>query len=136
MTKRTYRKTVDRLRYRDYKKVADHFYEAAIIAMEYYYWTAAGVLIVHSAIAYADAIAIKLSGQKSSGENHEDSVALVDENVADGEKKKSAINQLRRIITEKTKVSYAGDLYGEPLIRDLRKRLERFRSWALRILER
>ena len=61
MSKRTSRKAVDRLRYQDSKKAAEHFYEAAEVAMEYSYWTAAGVLIVHSAIAYADAISIKLA---------------------------------------------------------------------------
>jgi ADP-ribosylglycohydrolase len=136
MPKRTSRKAVDRLRHRDYKNAAQHFYEAAEIAMNYSYWTAAGVLIVHSAIAYADAISIKLSGQKSSGENHEDSIVLLDEVVADGDTKKNAINQLRRIIEEKTKVSYSGDLYRAILISELWKRLERFRKWAISILER
>ncbi|MDP2886358.1 MAG: hypothetical protein Q8P51_15185 [Ignavibacteria bacterium] len=40
--------------------------------MELGYWTAAGVLIVHAAIAYADALCIRSAGEKSSGENHED----------------------------------------------------------------
>jgi len=136
MTKRTSRKSVERLRYQDYNIVAEHFHEAAEIAIAYSYWTAAGVLIVHSAIAYTDAIAIKLSGQKSSSENHEDAIVLLDEAIAGSESKRNAINQLRRIIAEKTKVSYAGDLYGESLIRELWKRLERFRNWAINILER
>jgi len=136
MPKRTPRKVVNRQRYQDYKNAAKHFCEAAEVAMEHSYWTAAGVLIVHSAIAYADAISIKFSGQKSSSTNHEDSIALVDEAIADGVEKKNAINQLRRIIEEKTKVSYSGDLYGEPLIRELWKRLVRFQTWAVRILGR
>lgn len=136
MTRRSPRKAVDRLRHKDYQKAAEHFYEAAKVAMEYCYWTAAGVLIVHSAIAYADAVSIKLSAQKSSSESHEDAIALVEEAVAKGEPKRNAINQLRRIIAEKTKVSYAGDLYGESVIRELWKKLERFRSWAIEVLER
>lgn len=136
MPRRTTRKPVERLRYQDYKKVTEHFYEAAEIAISYSYWTAAGVLIVHSAIAYADAIAIKLSGQKSSSDSHEDAIALIDEAVSDGEAKTKAISQLKRIIAEKTKVSYAGDLYSESLIQDLWKRLERFRDWSMKILER
>lgn len=136
MTKRTSRKAVDRPQYQDYKKAAQHFYEAAGVAMEYSYWTAAGVLIVHSAIAYADAISINLSGQKSSSTNHEDAIALVNDAVANGETKRNAINQLRRIIEEKNKISYSGDLYREAIIRELWKRLERFQTWAIRILER
>ena len=136
MPKRTSRKTVDRLRYQDYKKVGEHFFEAGEIAIEYSYWTAAGVLIVHSAIAYVDAISIKLSSQKSSSENHEDAITLIDSVVADGKEKEKAINQLRRIIAEKTRVSYAGDLYDQKSIEEMWKRLERFRTWATGILER
>src|SRR5713101_6133319 len=108
MPKRAPRKSVDRARSQNYKNAAEHFFEAAQIAIEYSYWTAAGVLIVHSAIAYADAISIKLSGEKSSSANHEDSIVLIEQAVANGESKKNAINQLRRIIEEKTRVSYSG----------------------------
>jgi hypothetical protein len=104
--------------------------------MELEYWTAAGVLIVHAAIAYADALSIKLSGQKSAGEDHEDAVTLIDEVVEGGEEKTRAVNQLRRIIEEKTRVSYIGDLYGPSETRELWKRLERFREWARSILGR
>ena len=69
MAKRRGRKAVERSRYREYMNVAEHFYGAAKDSMELEYWTAAGLLIVHSAIAFADALCIKLSGQKSAGEN-------------------------------------------------------------------
>lgn len=111
MAQRSRRKPVPRNRTTQYQKVAEHFFVAAKDALQLEYWTAAGVLIVHSAIAYADALCVKQSGQKSSGENHEDAVALLEEVVAGGEEKERAVNQLRRIIEEKTKVSYLGDLY-------------------------
>jgi hypothetical protein len=104
--------------------------------LELEYWTAAGLLIVHSAIAYTDALCIQQSGQKSSGDNHEDAVALLDEVVAGGEEKTKAINQLRRIIEEKTKVSYLGDLYSSAQAEELWKRLKRYRDWAVAILNR
>lgn len=135
MPKRTTRQSVDRRRSQDYRKVAEHFSDAADIAIEYKYWTAAGVLIVHSAIAYADAISIRLSGQKSASESHEDAITLLESIAADGEKKKNAINQFKRIISEKSKVSYFGDLYEEASVREMWKRLERFRNWANNILK-
>ncbi|MBU1297647.1 MAG: hypothetical protein KKB77_00640 [Bacteroidetes bacterium] len=110
MAKRISRKLVNRQKYYDYNIVAQQFYEAAEVAKDFKYWNAAGVLIVHAAIAYTDAISIKISGQKSSSENHEDAIALVDSIVANGDEKKKAMNQLRKIIAEKTMVSYAGDL--------------------------
>jgi hypothetical protein len=116
--------------------VADHFFDAAQTAMALEYWTAAGVLIVHSAIAYADARSIRLSGQKSAGENHEDAIALLETIVADSEEKIKALNQLRRIIMEKTAVSYMGEMFSASQTKELWKRLERFRFWAERVLSR
>jgi len=136
MAERRGRKSIARQRFREYHKVADHFYEAAKDSMKLDYWTAAGVLIVHSAIAYTDALCIKLSGVKSVGENHEDSVTLVESVVAESEGKSKAINQLRRIIEEKTKVSYLGELYSASQTKGMWKRLERFRKWAKEILLR
>ncbi|MCX6141913.1 MAG: HEPN domain-containing protein [Ignavibacteriales bacterium] len=136
MAQRSRRKAVPRNRALQYQKVAEHFYLAARDALRLEYWTAAGVLIVHSAIAYADALCVKQAGQKSSGENHEDAVALLEEVVAGGEEKDRAVNQLRRIIEEKTKVSYLGDLYTARQAQELWKRLERFHDWAVGVLNR
>lgn len=134
MVRRPARKSVDRTRYREYQNVAEHFFDAARLAMDWDYWTAAGVLIVHSAIAYSDAVAIKMSGQKSAGENHEDAIVLLTGLIANGDQKTKAINQLRRIIEEKTRVSYMGEMYTPSQTKDLWKRLERFRTWVEGIL--
>ncbi|OGU29043.1 MAG: hypothetical protein A2057_05425 [Ignavibacteria bacterium GWA2_35_9] len=136
MAKRRGRKSVPRNRYKEYENVAEHFYEAAKDSMELEYWTAAGVLIVHSAIAYTDSLCIKLAGVKSIGEDHEEAVNLLENSVAEGEEKSKAINQLRRLIEEKTKVSYLGELYSTSQTKEMWKRLERFRKWAIEILMR
>lgn len=136
MAKRRGRKSVDRARYQEYVRVAEHFFEAAKDSLELEYWTASAVLIVHSAIAYSDALCIKLSGQKSVGESHEDAIALLEDVVADNEGKTQALSQLRRIIEEKTKVSYLGEFLPSAETKDLWKRLERFRQWAVGILNR
>lgn len=136
MAERRGRKSVPRHRFKDYQSVAEHFYQAAKDSLELEYFTAAGVLIVHSAIAYTDALCIKLSGVKSVGENHDDSITLVESAVAESEEKAKAINQLRRIIEEKTKVSYLGELYSSTQVKEIWKRLERYRKWALEVLMR
>lgn len=136
MAKRRGRKNVNRAQFIKYQKTAEHFYDAAKNSIELEDWTAACVLIVHSAIAYTDALCIKLSGQKSIGENHEDAITLVDDISAGGEEKVKAINQLKRIIEEKTKVSYLGELYTFSQTKEMWKRLERFREWAISILNR
>ena len=136
MTKQRGVKSVDRSRHREYQRVAEHFYDAAKDSLELGYWTAAAVLIVHSAIAYADALCIKLSGQKSAGENHEHTVTLLEENVAGGEDTSRALKQLRYIIEEKTRVSYLGEILTQAGTKELWKRLVRFREWALSLLTR
>ncbi|MHB8854286.1 MAG: hypothetical protein ACYC6P_13155 [Ignavibacteriaceae bacterium] len=136
MAERRGRKSVPRQNFRKYLDVAEHFYQAAEDSLELDYWTASGVLIVHSAIAYSDALCIKLSGVKSVGENHEDAVALLESAVGNTDEKSSALNQLRRIIEEKTKVSYLGELYTSSQTKEMLKRLDRFRKWSLEILNR
>ncbi len=136
MAKRRGRKSIPRHRYKEFENVAEHFYNAAKDSNELEYWTAAGVLIVHSAIAFADALSIKLAGVKSVGEDHEDAILLLSNTVADSDGKSNAINQLRRIIEEKTKVSYLGELYSSSQTKEMWKRLERFRKWAKEILMR
>ena len=136
MAKRRGRKSVPRHLFKEYENVAEHFYNASKDSMEFEYWTAAGVLIVHSAIAYADALCIKLAGVKSAGEDHEDAITLLANSVAKSEEKSVAINQLRRIIEEKTKVSYLGELYSPSQTNEMWKRLERFRKWSKKILGR
>ena len=64
------RASVLRTKYHDYMKVADNFRSGAELAKEFEYWNAAGVLIIHAAIAYTDAITIKVGGVKSQGEDH------------------------------------------------------------------
>jgi hypothetical protein len=136
MADRRGRKSIARTKHKDYMKAAEHFYNAAKDSMELEYWTAAGVLIVHSSIAYTDALCIKQAGLKSVGENHEDAIALLESVVAGGEEKTKALNQLRRIIQEKTKVSYLGELYTSAQTKEMWKRLERFKEWAAGILTR
>lgn len=136
MAKRRGRKSVSRTHYTKYKNVAEHFYDAAKDLMDLEDWTAAGVIIVHSAIAFTDALCIKLSGVKSIGEDHEGAVTLLENTVAESDEKLKAINQLKRIIEEKTKVSYLGELYSQTQAIEMWKRLERFRQWTNTIIMR
>jgi hypothetical protein len=130
MARKSKRKSVDRSKSNSYKIVADNFIQGAEVAREFEYWNAAGVLIVHAAIALSDALAIKIGGVKSQGENHYDAIALLDELVESSPEKKKALNQLRMIIDHKTSVSYSGDLYDRKDVDLLWKQLDRFRTWA------
>lgn len=88
MSNKSPRKRVDSSRFKDFVEVAKNFYEGAKITYEYYYYNAAGVLIVHSAIAYSDAISIKYKGIKIQGDNHYEIISLLEDLIAQSEKKK------------------------------------------------
>ncbi len=114
--------------------MADNFYQGAEVAAEYEYWNAAGVLIVHAAIAYGDAVTIKYGGVKSRGDDHQELVNLLDKIVAHSAQKKNGLNQLSKIIAHKNAVSYMGDLYERKDITQLKKHIERFKSWVKTLL--
>lgn len=135
MSRKTVRTKVDRVKWIDYKKVAESFFGGADVAIEYEYWNAAGVLIVHSAIAYADSISIKLSGVKSQGEDHNQTVTLLKELLAATDENKKAFTQLENIIAHKTSVSYSGDVYDKKDVESLWKNFERFIRWAESLLK-
>jgi HEPN domain-containing protein len=126
---------VDKHKVKDFIAVARNFFDGAEVAAEYEYWNAAGVLIVHSAIAYSDAITVKFGKAKSKSEDHQDVINLIDSLVAGSEEKKKALIQLSKIISHKNLVSYGGDIYSKKDIEKLWKYLERYVSWADNILK-
>src|SRR5882672_1999185 len=95
------RASVSREKYQDYMKVADNFYSGAELAKEFEYWNAAGLLIIHAAIAYTDALTIKVGGVKSQGEDHMAAVDLLREVVELNEAGQKAANHLARMIEQK-----------------------------------
>lgn len=135
MSSKSPKKKIDPLRYIDFMEVAKNFYEGAKVAFEYSYFNAAGVLIVHSAIAYSDAICIKNKGIKVQGENHYEIISFLDDLIVPSEKKKKAIIQLKHIIDHKNRVSYSGDIYLKKDIELLWKHIDRFKAWADELLQ-
>jgi hypothetical protein len=130
------RVSVPRSKHQDYIHVADSFYAGAETAKAFEYWNAAGVLIVHAAIAYSDAITIRVGGVKSRGEDHMAVIDLVRHVVALDKAGDAALNHLWRMIQEKNLVSYSGEVYSRQEVDKLWKHLERYRTWALSVLGR
>lgn len=135
MTKKTPKTNTHHSRYSSYRKIAHNFFEAAVISTEMGYYNAVGVLFVHSAIAFGDAITIKLSSTKSSGDNHFQIISLIEEIVKASNEKTKALNHLRKIIDQKNLVSYSGEEYNYKDIVELQKNAQRFLTWALKILD-
>ncbi len=127
--------TVERTKAADYKIVADNFYNGSEAATEYEYWNAAGVLMVHAAIAYGDAVTIQYGGVRNRGEDHQQLVSLIENTVEPSEERKKALMQLSRIIAHKNSVSYSGNIYDYEDVQKLKKHIDRFKYWVEKILE-
>ena len=127
--------SVEKHKSKDFVTVSRNFLNGAEVAAEYEYWNAAGVLIVHSAIAFSDAITVKYGKVKSKSEDHQDVINLINTLAAETDEKKKAMLQLSKIISHKNLVSYSGDVYSKTDIDKLWKYLERFVSWADNILK-
>jgi hypothetical protein len=135
MARKTIRRTIDKSRSADYRKVAESLFGGADVAKEYEYWNAAGILIVHSAIAYSDAISIKFGGVKCQGEDHNQVISLLKELLIGSDENKKAFLQLEKIIAHKTSVSYSGDVYERKDVENLCKNILRFKTWAENLLD-
>jgi hypothetical protein len=134
MTKKTKRAAVDRREAAKYAAAAAQFTQAAGLAREFEYWNASGLLYVHSAIAFADAVAIARKGEKSTSENHMDALVLFGEVTAGLKGRDEAREHLRRILEEKTRVAYEGTSFRRSDLEKLVVHADRLRTFAERIL--
>lgn len=128
------RQQVDRSRWRQFHTVADNFVRAAEVASNSEYWNAAGVLIVHAAIALTDALTVKVGGVKSAAEDHRLAADLLEAVLAVDPEGKKAIGHLRGLLEEKSLVAYSGEIYRREDIRRMHRHLERYQNWARRLL--
>lgn len=97
-------------------------------------WYASGVLIIHAAISYADAITVKFGGSRSRCDNHQDVVRLIESLIPASKERNNALNQLERLIAHKSSVSYSGEAYDKKDIEKLFKHLDRFKEWATKVI--
>ena len=134
VAKKTTRRRVDAGEAESYAGAARQFFDCADLAKDCGYWNAAGLLLVHGAIALADAVAIKLKSVKSTGDDHKDAVALLGEVVAGARGRKEAMTQLGRIIDEKNRAAYTGVSFRQGDVERMEKQAKRFRSFAEGIL--
>jgi hypothetical protein len=123
------RRQVERSRWRQFHAVADNFSQAAKLATAYEYWNAAGVLLVHAAIALTDALTVKVGGAKSVGGDHMEAANLLEDVLAVDAEGKKAIGHLRALLEEKNLVSYSGEIYRREDIRPMARHLERYQAW-------
>lgn len=134
MAKKTDRAQVNPGEAAGYRSAASQFMKAAGLAKSHDYGNAAGLLFVHAAIAYADAVCIHLAGVKSTSQNHYDAAQLLSETTARLKDRDRAITHFSRLIGEKNRVSYTGQSFRHPEVEALETHARRFGDWAEAIL--
>lgn len=135
MTRKTSFKIVESNKYNNFLLVANNFYKGVELAFEFEYWNAAGVLVIHAAIALADSITIKKASKKSSGDNHQDVIPLLVDVTPPHKTKASAIESLKKLIEHKNLVSYSGDIYQKKDVEKLIKYFKKIDIWAKAIFD-
>ena len=130
MTRKTPRARVESGKSASFRGMGEQFMKAAGLARDHGYWNAAGLLIVHAAIAYADAVSIGLAGMKSTSDSHTDVVHLLAEAAAREKDLDRALGHLKKILDEKNRVAYTGEMFRRQEVEALETHAERFRAWA------
>lgn len=100
------------------------------------YASAAGLLAVHSAISYSDAVLIGLSGRRSRSENHQEAVRALRRACGKANVDRDGILHFQRLVSVKTDISYGDRQIDNERIAALCIAAERFQVWAERILQR
>jgi hypothetical protein len=93
------------------------------------YGNAIGVVAVHSAIAYNDALCISFAGFKSTEGDHRKAADLL-QRALKGRAEPGEVARLRSILALKDRVSYAGHLYRLDEAGSLLRDAEAFGAWA------
>ena len=109
---------------------ADENYASACAVQESRKYRAAGILLVHAAIALTDGLTIRIGGVKSTGEHHQEAVDLIRELLPNASGLSPALRHLEAIIHEKTRVSYTGDPFTATDIARMRTHYEPFAIWV------
>lgn len=123
-------KKIEAHKHLDFENISKDFASGCDSAYAFEYYNAAGVLIIHAAIALADSITIKLAGKKCSGDSHYDIIELLRQVTPPSSNKSKALDQFKKLIDHKNQVSYQGDIYYKKDVDKLLKYFERFKSWA------
>ncbi|NQT28107.1 MAG: HEPN domain-containing protein [Candidatus Omnitrophica bacterium] len=122
---------VDNSDYLIYLKKAKEFYATMYQAEKAGNWNAVGLNGVHCVISLIDAILVKYSGLRSSGEDHSKVVDLLTSSVVDRIKDVSQKAQTaKRVIAKKNIVAYENRDFFKREALEMIKQVQRFYDWA------
>jgi hypothetical protein len=134
MSRKTRAKKVDRFQASVYLEKARRLQadvDAMVAAGGSFSTNGVGILSIHAAIAYADALCIRAVAEKSTSTQHADAVALLERTIpirtaAD----QSAIKSVHVLLLRKDEVSYTTSLLKHEDAKQMAARLRVFAGWA------
>lgn len=98
------------------------------------YSAAVGVLAVHCAISYNDAVQIKLTGKRTKSQDHRRAVRGTEAACRSASVESRGIGHLERLLSAKTDISYGDARVDKRRIEYLYQAARAFRAWAESIL--
>ena len=96
-------------------------------------WNAAALNALHATILANDALLIYFHGVKSSSQKHDDAIKLLTSLMKSSVAQKNS-RHLRKLINEKSNISYTGKLLTPGRSKELCKHAQRFISWVNSLL--
>jgi hypothetical protein len=100
------------------------------------YAAAVGLLAVHSAISFSDAVLISLTGKRPHTQDHKQALAAITKACRKANIRTNGVKHLVKLVGAKTDVSYGEKAVDDERIEFLFVSAGRFQAWAERLLKR
>ena len=124
---------MDKALYGNFLHKAQQFSRAMNQALNKGDWDAAGLNAVHCAISANDALLVALTGVRSASTRHADSAGLLESKVSTPGVK-SAVNQLKRLISKKNLIEYERRIFSKSEASNTVRDAGRFLEWVERTI--
>jgi hypothetical protein len=98
------------------------------------YLAAAALLAVHCAIAFNDAVLVKLNGTALHSQDHRQAADVTRRRCMERKLSHEGLKQYRELLSNKSKISYGDQVITPIEVQRYCAAAERFESWAERIL--
>jgi hypothetical protein len=106
-----------------------------LVADDPEYTSALALLAVHSAISWRDAVSMKLVGSIAKSKNHMGAVLVLEKHFASRKLNRDGFKHLKKLIQEKSRVSYEDRRTTPDVAFALAISAERFERWAIQVLQ-
>ena len=98
------------------------------------YASAVGLLAVHCAISFGDAVLISLTGKRSHTQGHKQAITAITKACRKAKVSTDGIKHLAKLVGAKTDVAYGDKAVEDERIEVFLESARRFQAWAERLL--